>query len=234
MNIAAFAVVHSQETETGNDRISGLAGLGRRNPLLAWVITIAMLALAGIPGTVGFIGKFQLIHALVDGGYAWLAIVLVVGAMISLGYYLKVVAAVWMSPAPSSASGSGSGLAPAPGPGSAACANRGRLARGRQAPLSRGAAGWRAVRGRLHRVRRDPRAAVRPRCSRRQRAARPVLSWPLAAGRWPPQPPVRGQLRPRRSRAVPDEAPVRPRGRLAAARRVARPRSGPHPATGRR
>ena len=50
------------------------------------------------PGTVGFIGKFQLIHALVDGGYGWLAIVLVVGAMISLGYYLRVVAAVWMTP----------------------------------------------------------------------------------------------------------------------------------------
>ncbi len=100
MNIAAFAVVHSQETETGNDRISSLSGLGRRNPLMAWVITIAMLALAGIPGTVGFIGKFQLIHALVDGGYAWLAVVLVVGAMISLGYYLRVVSAVWMSPAP--------------------------------------------------------------------------------------------------------------------------------------
>ncbi len=36
-----------------------------------------MLALAGIPGTVGFVGKFQLIHALVDGNYTWLAIVLV-------------------------------------------------------------------------------------------------------------------------------------------------------------
>jgi NADH:ubiquinone oxidoreductase subunit 5 (subunit L)/multisubunit Na+/H+ antiporter MnhA subunit len=55
-----------------------------------------MLALAGIPGTVGFIGKFQLIHALVDGGYTWLAIVLVLGSMISLGYYLRVIAAVWM------------------------------------------------------------------------------------------------------------------------------------------
>ena len=57
-----------------------------------------MLALAGITGTVGFVGKFQLIHALVDGGYTWLAIVLVVGSMISLGYYLRVVAAVWMRP----------------------------------------------------------------------------------------------------------------------------------------
>ncbi len=98
MNLGAFAVVQHQEASVGDDRIGGLAGLGKRSPLLAWSITISMLALAGIPGTVGFIGKFQLIHALVDGGYGWLAIVLVVGAMISLGYYLRVVAAVWMTP----------------------------------------------------------------------------------------------------------------------------------------
>jgi NADH-quinone oxidoreductase subunit N len=98
MNIAAFAVIQHQEAAGGDDQIGGLAGLGKRAPVLAWSITIAMLALAGIPGTVGFIGKFRLIDALVNGGYGWLAIVLVVGAMISLGYYLRVVAAVWMSP----------------------------------------------------------------------------------------------------------------------------------------
>ena len=58
----------------------------------------ACSALAGIPGTVGFIGKFQLIDALVDGDYTWLAIVLVIGSMISLGYYLRVVATIWMRP----------------------------------------------------------------------------------------------------------------------------------------
>jgi NADH-quinone oxidoreductase subunit N len=96
MNIAAFAVIAAQEDEFGSDDIAVLAGLGRRQPWLAWPMTIAMLALAGIPGTVGFIGKFQLIHALVSGDYTWLAIVLVIGSMISLGYYLRVVAAIWM------------------------------------------------------------------------------------------------------------------------------------------
>jgi NADH-quinone oxidoreductase subunit N len=61
-------------------------------------MTVGMLGLAGIPGTVGFIGKFQLIHALVNGDYTWLAIVLVLGSMISLGYYLRVVATMWMRP----------------------------------------------------------------------------------------------------------------------------------------
>jgi NADH-quinone oxidoreductase subunit N len=97
MNLAAFAVIVAVQYERDDgDELSGLAGLGRRNPWLAWPMSIAMLALAGIPGTVGFIGKFQLIHALVDGGYTWLAIVLVIGSMISLGYYLRVIAALWM------------------------------------------------------------------------------------------------------------------------------------------
>jgi NADH-quinone oxidoreductase subunit N len=97
MNLAAFAVVGVVEREDRRgDHIASLGGLGSRQPWLAWSMTIAMLSLAGIPGTAGFIGKFQLIHALVNGHYLWLAIVLVVGSMISLGYYLRVVAAMWM------------------------------------------------------------------------------------------------------------------------------------------
>jgi NADH-quinone oxidoreductase subunit N len=116
MNIPAFAVIQQQQALGGDDQISGLAGLGRRHPVLGWSITLSMLGLAGVPGTVGFIGKFQLIHALVDGGYGWLAVVLVVGAMISLGYYLRVVAAVWMTPERSLASaGSSAGAGPVPG-----------------------------------------------------------------------------------------------------------------------
>jgi NADH-quinone oxidoreductase subunit N len=55
-----------------------------------------MLSLAGIPATAGFVGKLYLIQALVDGGYTWLAVVLVLGSVVSLGYYLRVVAAIWM------------------------------------------------------------------------------------------------------------------------------------------
>jgi NADH-quinone oxidoreductase subunit N len=120
MNIAAFAVIVAQQEERADgDQMSGITGLGARNPWLAWSMTIAMLSLAGIPGTVGFIGKFQLIHALVDGNYTWLAVVLVIGSMISLGYYLRVVAAIWMSaptpaPVPATTSAPG-GLAPIAG-----------------------------------------------------------------------------------------------------------------------
>ncbi len=101
MNMAAFAVIVARERETGlGDGISALAGLGRERPWLAWPMTISMLALAGIPATAGFIGKFYLIDAAVAGGYTWLGVVIVIGSMISLGYYLPVIAAMWMRESP--------------------------------------------------------------------------------------------------------------------------------------
>ncbi|HYB31097.1 MAG TPA: NADH-quinone oxidoreductase subunit N [Solirubrobacteraceae bacterium] len=114
MNMAPFAVIVAEEHERPDgDYLSALAGLGARRPWLAWPMTIGMLALAGIPGTVGFIAKFQLISALVSGAYTWLAIVLVIGSMISLGYYLRVVATIWMrAPVPAPSPGRAS-----PGPG---------------------------------------------------------------------------------------------------------------------
>jgi NADH-quinone oxidoreductase subunit N len=103
MNLAAFAVITARERETGlGDDISSLYGLGADRPLLAWPMTIAMLALAGFPATAGFFGKLYLIRAAVDNGYAWLGIVIVLGSAVSLAYYLRVVAAVWMR-APSEA-----------------------------------------------------------------------------------------------------------------------------------
>jgi NADH-quinone oxidoreductase subunit N len=99
MNVAAFAVVIARERETGlGDDISALAGTGGSRPLLAWPITISMLALAGMPGTAGFIGKFFLIEATVQGDFTWLGVVIVIGTMVSLAYYLRVVAAIWMQP----------------------------------------------------------------------------------------------------------------------------------------
>jgi NADH-quinone oxidoreductase subunit N len=121
MNLAPFAVIVAKEHERPDgDYLSALAGLGSRRPWLAWPMTIAMLGLAGIPGTIGFIGKFQLIDALVSGDYTWLAIVLVIGSMISLGYYLRVVATVWMrppvaAPIPAPADLPAGGLAPIAG-----------------------------------------------------------------------------------------------------------------------
>ncbi len=104
MNMASFAVIVARERETGlGDSVQALAGLGRERPWLAWPMTLSMLGLAGIPATAGFIGKFYLIDAAVSGGYTWLGVAIVVGSMISLGYYLPVIAAMWMREAPSPA-----------------------------------------------------------------------------------------------------------------------------------
>jgi NADH-quinone oxidoreductase subunit N len=97
MNVAAFAVVVARErvSEHGDD-IAALANLGQAQPWLAWPMTIAMLSLAGFPATAGFIGKFYLIDATVAGDYTWLGIVIVVGSVVSLVYYLRVIAVMWM------------------------------------------------------------------------------------------------------------------------------------------
>jgi NADH-quinone oxidoreductase subunit N len=92
-------VIAVRERETGlGDDFASLNGLGAGRPVLAWCMTIAMLALAGFPATVGFFGKIYLINAAVDNGYAWLGVVIVLGSAMSLAYYLRVVAAVWMRP----------------------------------------------------------------------------------------------------------------------------------------
>jgi NADH-quinone oxidoreductase subunit N len=113
MNFAAFAVVIARERETPyGDDIRALRGLGAERPLLAWPLTISMLGLAGLPATVGFIGKLYLIEALVEGDYTWLAVFIAVGTMISLAYYLRVVAAMWMGAGSASAVPAIAGAAP--------------------------------------------------------------------------------------------------------------------------
>jgi NADH-quinone oxidoreductase subunit N len=108
MNLAAFAVIVARERETPyGDDVRAVQGLGAERPALAWPLTLAMFGLAGLPATVGFIGKLYLIEALVEGDYTWLAVFIVVGTMISMVYYLRVVAAMWMRP-------EGSGLEAAP------------------------------------------------------------------------------------------------------------------------
>jgi NADH-quinone oxidoreductase subunit N len=97
MNVAAFSVVVARErvSEFGDD-LRSFEDLGRAAPVLAWPMTIAMLSLAGFPATAGFIGKFFLIDASVSGDYTWLGIAIVIGSVLSLAYYLRVIAVMWM------------------------------------------------------------------------------------------------------------------------------------------
>lgn len=104
MNVGAFAVVVARERAGLDDSLSSLHGLDRESPLLAWSLTICMIALAGLPVTGGFIGKFTLVQSAIEADWAWLGVAIVVGSVISLGYYLRVVAAIWLDPARSAGS----------------------------------------------------------------------------------------------------------------------------------
>ena len=100
MNLAVFSVIVARERESEHgDDIRSFEGIGRTHPWLAWPMTIGFLALAGVPATTGFIGKLYLIEATVDGGFTWLGVAIVIGTMVSMAYYLRVLAAVWMKPA---------------------------------------------------------------------------------------------------------------------------------------
>ncbi|MCB0881518.1 MAG: NADH-quinone oxidoreductase subunit N [Thermoleophilia bacterium] len=96
MTVGAFAVmvIREREVEDGQS-IAALAGLGRSNPIVAAVATICLLSLAGFPPLAGFIGKFMLFGAAADADLVWLAVVGAVGSVISLGYYLRPIYAMW-------------------------------------------------------------------------------------------------------------------------------------------
>ena len=98
-NFAVFAPLVARERESGfGDDVSGIAGIGRTRPWLAWPMTIGVLSMIGLPGTAGFIGKLYLIEAAVNAEYTWLAVVVVIGTVVSLGYYLRLLSAIWMQP----------------------------------------------------------------------------------------------------------------------------------------
>src|SRR4029079_13656102 len=101
MNLAVFGVVIARERESGRgDDISPVEGIGTSRPLLAWPLTIGMLALAGLPATSGFMGKLFLIEAAGGEHYTCLGVLIVIGSMIPLAYYMRVIAAMWMRQTP--------------------------------------------------------------------------------------------------------------------------------------
>jgi len=101
-NLAAFIAVIAFENATGSTTIEDYRGLVRRSPVLAGVLLIAMLSLAGIPGTAGFLGKFLVFGAAIQVG-EWrtlvLAIVGIVASVIGAFYYLNVVRYIFFEPA---------------------------------------------------------------------------------------------------------------------------------------
>ncbi|MBC6988045.1 NADH-quinone oxidoreductase subunit N [Hymenobacter sp. BT491] len=97
--VAAFGVLKLVSDQRQREDYTALNGLARTNPLLAFVMTVAMLSLAGIPLTGGFFGKFFLFGAAIDKGYIGLVVFAVVMSMVGIYYYLRPVIAMYMRPA---------------------------------------------------------------------------------------------------------------------------------------
>ena len=96
MNFGAFAVVTLLAGPDGDrDRLSDLNGLYRRSPLMAILMTVFMLSLAGFPPFVGFFGKLFLFTAGVSAGYTWLVVLAVLMSVVSVYYYVRVLIPVW-------------------------------------------------------------------------------------------------------------------------------------------
>jgi NADH-quinone oxidoreductase subunit N len=105
MTVGAFAVLavmgRDGERQTA---IEDFNGLGARRPWLAFAMTVFMLSLLGFPGTAGFIGKWYILSAAVEAQYGLLAVVLAGASVLSAGYYLPVIMAMYMKPAASDTS----------------------------------------------------------------------------------------------------------------------------------
>jgi NADH-quinone oxidoreductase subunit N len=100
MNVGAFGVVILVGRKKDSYlNIYDYRGLGAQHPVLAACMALFMFALAGIPPTAGFVGKFYIFSAAVQAGYIWLAIIGVMNSLVSVFYYLRITVLMYMQPA---------------------------------------------------------------------------------------------------------------------------------------
>ena len=93
--IAAFSVVLYVCYNKNNEDINNFHGLGKTNPLLAAILTAALLSMAGIPIFSGFFAKLFLFNNTIQAGFLSLVIVAVINSIISVGYYFKLILAMY-------------------------------------------------------------------------------------------------------------------------------------------
>ena len=104
--VGTFAVVSLVRDATGEaTHLSSWAGLGKKSPLVASVFALFLLALAGLPLTSGFAGKFAVFAAAADGGATPLVVVAVIASAIAAFFYVRVIVLMFFTePSESTAS----------------------------------------------------------------------------------------------------------------------------------
>lgn len=93
--IAAFSVVLYVCKNRDNEDIVNFHGLGKTNPVLAAILTGSLLSMAGIPIFAGFFAKLVLFSLTIQAGYLAVVIVAVISSIISVGYYFKLILAMY-------------------------------------------------------------------------------------------------------------------------------------------
>lgn len=97
MNLGAFAVISvlAGEGEKASD-LESLQGVAVEHPVLAAAFSVFLFSLAGMPGTIGFMGKFYVFAAGLKSGLYWLVLFALINSAIAAYYYLKVVYYMFM------------------------------------------------------------------------------------------------------------------------------------------
>ena len=97
-NLGAFAVVTLVGEQTGSDELQGYAGLSERSPLAAALMTVFLLSLAGLPPFAGFIGKYYVFAAAIQGNFITLVVFAAVNSVIAAYYYFRIVRLMYLAP----------------------------------------------------------------------------------------------------------------------------------------
>lgn len=95
-DMAAFIAIIAITNKVGSDLIKDFSGMGRRAPMLALALTLALISLTGFPPTAGFIAKFYVFAAGVSSDLLWLVVIGVINSVISAYYYVNVIKVMWL------------------------------------------------------------------------------------------------------------------------------------------
>ncbi len=98
-SIGTFCILNIVTNARGDDNTGAFNGLVKTNPLLAVVMTIALLSLAGIPPTAGFFAKYYIFTAAFQSGYTGLVLIAVVASLIGVYYYFRIIIAMYFKEA---------------------------------------------------------------------------------------------------------------------------------------
>ncbi len=95
MNLGAFTVVSLVSNAQDSTDLSAFAGLAKRAPALSAILVLFLISLAGLPPTAGFVAKFYVFSATYNAGWFWLLVIAAVNSVISVGYYFKILHAMY-------------------------------------------------------------------------------------------------------------------------------------------